>query len=433
MRRDHDREAFWPQERALAIGGCGGGGTTAGGVSTTTKPADVSGTLTVWDQGSGVPNYDSVNDKLLVEFEKQYPNVKLDVVPEPLASLEATYQAAFTAHQGPDVMMMTGAGVRSYAKGLEVLNDLISPDLLKQVTNWGTVSSNFTPEGELWGVPIGAGGQIFYYNKDLFEKAGLPREFAPKTWDEVREAGEKLEAAGIQAFTGGNKEGYENGYWFSAGWQTVNTKEESIELGEGTVPLTDEAVTRAFGPEIMLQEAGLYPEERFSTPLFPDGMASFGEGKGAMVLGLRSVTGYFGEFNESLGEKNVGMFLPPGSNYMGSEAEWIWSIPKFAKNKDAAWAFIEFMASKESIGAFVNRGISLPNRTDVSLPAAAPEQARQLVDWANELEVFPSVIYLLPSQVGTLMTTEINEVLQGRMSLEEAQENLQEAAERGEG
>lgn len=423
----------------LVIAACGGGDestdATGSSESVAATPADVSGTLTVWDIGSGsFPNYDPVNDKLLAEFEKEFPKVKLEHVPQPFEGFEPVYQAAFSAQEGPDVMMMiTGtSGVLSFAKGLEVLNDRISPELQDQITNWGTATPGFTTEGDHYGVPIGAGGQIFYYNKDLFEKAGLPREFEPKTWDEVREAGEKLKAAGIQPFTGGNKEGYENFWWFSAGWQTVNTKDESIELAEGEMPYTDEAVAKAFEPQIMMQEAGLYPKDRFSVPLFPDGVASFGEGKGAMILGTRALTGYYGEFNPMLGEKNVGMFLPPGSSYVGSEAELIWSIPTFADNKEAAWAFIEFMSSKKGIGAFVDTGIFLPNRKDVPLPADAAEQAEQLVQWNEENEVFPNAHSMVASQVlfGPF-ATEVNQVLQGRMSMEEAQQVMQETAERG--
>jgi ABC-type glycerol-3-phosphate transport system substrate-binding protein len=292
------------------------------------------------------------------------------------------------------------------------------------------VTPGFTTKGDHYGVPILSTGYVFYYNKKLFQEAGLPREFEPKTWGELREAGEKLKAAGIQPFTGGDKEGYENGWWFVAGWQTENTAQEATELSEGELSFTDPRVAKAFGPEFMMQEAGLYPEDRFSTPLIPDGLASFAEGEGAaMLLGLRGVTGFYGEFNPKLGEKNVGMFLPPGSKYLGTDSEWVWSIPTFAKNKDAAWAFIEFMASKKSIGKFVATGSFLPNRKDVSLPSTASEQAKQLVAWESEFELFPNGF--IPAQVNFgPLTTEVNQALQGRTSLEAAQEAMQETAEK---
>ncbi len=423
---------------ALAVGvaACGGGGDSSdsGSTSATVAPSEWSGTITVWDFSSGsFPDYDPINDKLIAEFEAKYPKVTVDHVPQPFEGFEAVYQSAFAAREGPDVMMMltAAAGALSFTKGLEVLNDRIPPEMEEQITNWGTVTPGFTEEGDHYGVPIGSNGQIFYYNKALFEKAGLPREFEPKTWEEVKEAGEKLKAAGIQPFTGGDKEGYENQWWFGAGWQTENTEEEAIELAEGEMPFTDEAVARAFGPEIMMQEAGLYNEDRFTTPLFPDGGEKFANGEGAMIYSPQALIGYYGEYNEKLGEKNVGMFLPPGSKYLGTECEFSWSIPTFAADKDEAWAFIEFMASKDSIGAFVDAEVMLPNRKDIAIPADAPEQAKQLVKWKEELPVFPTPHSVVPSQVlfGPL-SSEMNEVLQGRTSLESAQEAMQETAEK---
>jgi ABC-type glycerol-3-phosphate transport system substrate-binding protein len=425
---------------ALGIAGCGGsddGGSSSASSSETSaakKPSEVSGTVTVWDLASGnFAGYDPVNEELIAEFEAKYPKVTVDHVPQPFEGFEPIYKAAFAAHEGPDVMMMltAAAGALSYTQGLEVLNDRITPEMQEEITNWGTATPGFSEEGDHYGVPIGSNGQIFYYNKELFEKAGLPREFQPKTWDELREAGEKLKAAGILPFTGGDKEGYENGWWFGAGWQTENTTQEAVELAEGEIPYTDELVAKAFEPEIMLQEAGLFNDDRFTTPLFPDGGKRFANEEAAMVYGPQALIGYYGEYNPKLGEKNVGMFLPPGSKFLGTENEFAWSIPTFAKNKDAAWAFIEFMSSKESIAKFVDAEVMLPNRKDVHLPADAPEQARQLVKWKEELPVFPTVHSVVPAtMLFGPFATEINAVLQGRTSLEEAQQVMQETAEK---
>lgn len=422
---------------AAACGGSDGGSSGSSEASSTGKPSEPSGTVEVWDLASGnFAGYDPVNDELIAEFEKKYPNVTVDHVPQPFEGFEPIYKAAFAAHEGPDVMMMltAAAGALSFTKGLEVLNDRIPPEMQEQITNWGTATPGFTEEGDHYGVPVGSNGQIFYYNKELFAKAGLPREFVPTSWDEVKEAGEKLKAAGIQPFVGGDKEGYENGWWFAAGWQTENTTQEAIELAEGEIPFTDDLVAKAFGPEIMLQEAGLFNDDRFSTPLFPDAGEMFGAGEGAMIYGPQALIGYYGEYNPKLGERNVGMFLPPGSTFLGTESEFAWSIPTFAENKDAAWAFIEFMTSKESVAKFVDAEVMLPNRKDVPLPADAPEQAKQLVSWKEELPVFPAVHTVVPSAVlfGPL-STEINAVLQGRTSLEDAQQVMQETAEKAAG
>jgi ABC-type glycerol-3-phosphate transport system substrate-binding protein len=417
----------------LTVSACGGGSGGGGSETGATKPSDVSGTLTVWDIGSSaIPKLGEATKQLNAEFEKAYPNVKLEYVEQPIEGYVPLYKAAFTAHEGPDVMMMvTGAaGVLSYTKGLEVLNDRIPPELNEQIINWSSVTPSYKNEGDHYGVPVGIQGLIFYYNKKLFAKAGLPTDFEPQTWEEVVEAGEKLEAAGIQPFTGGNKDGSESGWWFSLGWQSENTHQEAAELAEGEMSFTDEAVTKAFGPEIMMEEAGLYPNERFTTPYYPDGAAAFGEGKGAMSLGFTSGFGYWGEYVPKLGEKNVGVFLPPHSKYLGRDASYVWTMPSFAQNKDAAWAFIEFMTSAKGVETVVNVGGELPNRKDVPAPPHAPEQVDQIIKSQGELPIYPGLDGMLPTAVDEALKQEINQVLQGRTSLEDAEKAIEEARER---
>ena len=45
---------------------------------------------------------------------------------------------------------------------------------------------NLTIDGEITSIPFEKAGAVFYYNKEVFEKAGIT-EF-PKTWDELLEA-----------------------------------------------------------------------------------------------------------------------------------------------------------------------------------------------------------------------------------------------------
>jgi ABC-type glycerol-3-phosphate transport system substrate-binding protein len=328
-------------------------------------------------------------------------------------------------------MLPGNIGVLQWVKGLEPLNDLISAETQEKMSGWNLVTPDYAEEGERYGVPVGIGGLVpFYYNKKMFKEAGLPTKFEPKTWGDVIKAGEKLKAAGIQPFTGGNGGEASEGVWLWAiGWSTVNTPEQATELSKGEIPFTDETVAKAMQPAIELQEAGLYPDDRFNMPFFSEGGERFGKGEGAMTLGLRSVTAYYGEYNKELGEKNVGMFLPPGG-YPLIEAEFAWTIPKFAANKDAAVAYVDFMTSKQGIQELTNKAGLLPNRTDVELPAGSPEQAQQLLEWTREPNQNPYPHGMLPFPVSEAIANEMSQVLQGRTSVSAAQDAIQEVAEK---
>lgn len=415
----------------LGIVACGGGGDSSGSSG---GSSEIKGTVTVWDfEYESFPGYTKAVNQLNAEFEKKYPGVTVNWEGQPYESYEASYRAAFAAHEGPDVMSMQPgeAGVLSFAPGLEVINEHISSDLQEHMTQWQSVTPGLKREGDRYGIPIGLQGWVFYYNKKMFAEAGLPTDFQPKTWAEVREAGEALKKAGFQPFTGGNKEGLENSFWFSVGFQSLNTEEQTTELAEGNLSYTDPIVEKAFGPLIEMVEAGLYSPAFFTTPWVPDGYATFAEGKGAMILGFWQQVGYWGEFNPALGEKNVGMFLPPGKAPVGTAGAFSLAVPKFAKNKDAAWALLEFYGSKHANEVLYNVGGSLPARNDVPLPATAPSQAVELVEASDKLKSVVQPIAAVKSSIafGTL-PTEINEVLQGRTSLQDALGAIQEASER---
>ncbi|HET7121578.1 MAG TPA: extracellular solute-binding protein [Solirubrobacterales bacterium] len=417
---------------AVGIAACGGSSESKSETGSP-DPAAVSGKIVVWDCFDKLfPGYTKAVKPLDEAFERAYPNVTVEHVAQPIESYSQLLRAAFTGHEGPDVMMMIPgkAGVLQYTQGLEELNDRITPEMSEQLTGWYTMTPGFANDGPRYGVPIGATGWNFYYNKKLFVEAGLPREFEPKTWDEVKEAGEKLEAAGIQPFNGGAEDAAEAGVWFNQGWSTVATPEQGIELSEGEISFTDEIVNEALEPLLMVQEAGLYPSDRFTTPFFTEGYERFEGEEGAMSLGGWTSAAFWAEFNPVLGEKNVGIFLPPGSKSVNTSPEYGWSIPSFAKNKEASWAYLEFMSGKEGIEILAKKGGMLPNRKDVGLPSSFPVQAHELVQWTKELEPFPEATQLVTSTVGETLNKELNQVLQGRLSLDAALESVQEVAEK---
>lgn len=421
---------------AVSISACGGGGDTGSSGTTSTGSSDrgdVSGTIKVWDTEYKVlPLYTKAIDQLDAEFEELHPGVKVVREAQPLAGMSALLHSAFTAHEGPDaVLMQTGEGLFSYSQGMEVLNDQLDPALQDELTGWGSVTPGFTEEGDHYGVPFGLIGFDFYYNKELFKQAGLPTDFEPQTWDEVREAGEALKQAGIQPFVGGNKEGSQGLLWMTQGYETVATPEQYTELAEGTLDYTDEGMTNAFGPMFEMAEAGLLDLPTMASTEIAQGCGEFADGKGAMTIGFWNAFCYWGEFEAALGKGNLGYFLAPGTKDPGTNAAYAMAVPDFAENKDGALALIEFEASKKGTETLVDVGGFFPNRDDVSLPASMPAMGEEMVEIARESVSKTSPLIMVPAAVYEgPMTTEINQALQGRTTLEAALEAMQEVAEK---
>ncbi|HEU4701115.1 MAG TPA: extracellular solute-binding protein, partial [Conexibacter sp.] len=404
---------------------CGGGGEATSSGDNGDAPK-IGGTITIWDRTyRAFPAYTSAIDQIDRAFEALHPGVKVNHVAQPAATFEQVLQAAFTAREGPDIVRLApGASVVQWSKGLERLDDRISDEMRENLSGWNTTGPGYSGERDIYGVPYGVIGDVFYYNKKLFRRAGLPTDFQPQTWEEVKEAGEKLKAAGIQPFADGNKEGYANGWWLNVGWQTANTADDLQALANGETSFTSDAVAAAYAPHIMMQEAGLFEDDRFTTPLQPDGVARFGEGDVGMFLGKWALTAYYVDYNAKLGEENVGIFFPPGSNYISVNPNGVLSITNFSENQDTAWAYLEFISEARNAQTLYEVGGVLPNHKDVEPLADAPVQERELIAAMRENETFPQAELMFPGPVMATMYAEINEVLQGRKPLAEAQQAL---------
>lgn len=99
----------------------------------------------------------------------------------------------------PDIFQSWGGGVMiEYAK-VGLLKD-ITPDLDADNGAWRATFSPgalgvYAYEGKNYGVPWDMGMVGIWYNKALFDQAGITSP--PKTWNELLDAVRKLKAAGI--------------------------------------------------------------------------------------------------------------------------------------------------------------------------------------------------------------------------------------------
>jgi sn-glycerol 3-phosphate transport system substrate-binding protein len=110
--------------------------------------------------------------------------------------------AAFRANQQPEIVQVfeVGTGTMMAAKGAvypvyELMKDAgetFNPaDYLAAVVGYYTDT-----DGNMLSMPFNSSTPILYYNKDVFQKAGLDPETAPKTWDEVESFSKKIMESG---------------------------------------------------------------------------------------------------------------------------------------------------------------------------------------------------------------------------------------------
>ena len=113
--------------------------------------------------------------------------------------------AAFRAKQAPDILQVfdVGTGVMMAAEGaVKPVADVLTESgaqFDKAQYLPGIVAYYSKPDGTMLSFPYNSSSPILYYNKDIFQKAGLDVSKPPKTWNEVWEAAKKIKSSGAAA------------------------------------------------------------------------------------------------------------------------------------------------------------------------------------------------------------------------------------------
>ncbi|MGE6742215.1 sn-glycerol-3-phosphate ABC transporter substrate-binding protein UgpB [Allorhizobium pseudoryzae] len=110
--------------------------------------------------------------------------------------------AAFRANQQPAIVQVfeVGTGTMMAAKGAvypvyKLMKD--EGEAFDTKSFLGPVVGYYSDtEGNILSLPFNSSTPILYYNKDVFKKAGLDPEVAPKTWKEVEDFSKKIVSSG---------------------------------------------------------------------------------------------------------------------------------------------------------------------------------------------------------------------------------------------
>jgi sn-glycerol 3-phosphate transport system substrate-binding protein len=165
--------------------------TTAPAVSTAGKVAVVFWSSWGGKNGEGV-------QKLVDDFNASQAEIAVENQFQ--GSYEETSQklaAAMAARQTPDMVSLSEVTWNRFYlnQSLQALDDYFTKASFNPTEYVDPLIKEGTRQGKIWWVPFARSTPIFYYNRDLFAKAGL-EDRGPKTWDELRGWGAELMKAG---------------------------------------------------------------------------------------------------------------------------------------------------------------------------------------------------------------------------------------------
>src|SRR6516165_8883898 len=138
----------------------------------------------VWDKAAA--DYNATHKGVNVQFKYLENEAFKAKLPTMLQSSDSR----------PELFYSWAGGVMQAQNKAGFLKDITSDVASIEQTLAPTAVDAFKVDGKVVGVPFEVGEVVFYYNKKLFEKAGVKAEDI-KTWDDFLAAVKTLKAAGI--------------------------------------------------------------------------------------------------------------------------------------------------------------------------------------------------------------------------------------------
>lgn len=229
-----------------------------------------------------------------------------------------------------------------------------------------------TIDGGVYGIPMDTQAWGVFYNKDLFEEAGI--EEVPVTVAELEECVKKLNDAGITPFAAGYATEWTIGQFLGYGASSILTP-AAVELGDdykkGNWTFDQPGIDRAFD---VLDLVGDNTQDRpFDTDVSGQ-YAVFAKGEAAMMLqGNWSIL----QIRELNPEINMGMFPLPISDseedllfpkQYGFVINVLANTDKDPEKADAINKFMEFFLNPENGGGYYYDEIGIPTANALAEP-----------------------------------------------------------------
>ena len=316
------------------------------GLAALTAPAFADTHITVLHVSEN-PAQKGLWEKIANDYNAAHPGVKVEFKYLENEAFKAKLPTMLQSEDSrPELFYSWGGGVMQAQAKAGFLKDVTA-----EVAPWeGTLSQTaddaFKVDGKIVGVPFEVGEVVFYYNKKLFDKAGVKAEDI-KTWDDFLGAVKKIKAAGITPIVVGAGEKWPMHFYYSY---------LVMRIG-GEHALADAKAGKDGGfKNATFVEAGKRLHELAALEPFQPGYVStshaqsagiFGDGKAAMDLMGQWLLGMQGPNSTSgkgLAEEDIGILsFPVVTGGKGKATDTLGGINGWLVSKSAPPEAVDFL------------------------------------------------------------------------------------------
>lgn len=198
----------------LGLAGAAAGTALLGACGSDDDKASNDGKATIeWWHISNTDPLLSIWQQAADDFMAKNPGVTVKITPLANEAFKSKLTTVTQAGNPPDLFSSWGGGVLQQQVQAGLLKD-ISADISSWVDTLSPIAlPYYQVDGKYYGLPFDNGMVGFWYNKDLFSKAGI--KDVPTTWGDFLDAVRKLKAAGITPIALGGKDKWPGHFYWS--------------------------------------------------------------------------------------------------------------------------------------------------------------------------------------------------------------------------
>jgi multiple sugar transport system substrate-binding protein len=326
--------------------------------------------------------------EVIAAFRAEHPDIDVSIQLTPFTTYWTRIQTSIVGGGAPDVFWMNAPNIAKFARydTLLPLTDRLAGDGLTLAEHPPNLVELYRRDGEQYGVPKDYDTISLFYNKELFDRAGVSYPDESWTWQHVHDASAEIRdpRAGVFGFSAAldRQRNLYPAIFQNAGWVLRGTRsgfDDEATIG-GLRFLTD-AINRDLAPNAMA-EADTRPREQFQG------------GKIAMYNGLPNDSN--ATYKDPAVRARTGIAVLPRGAQRGTVIHGLANVVNArTPYPDAAYEFVKFMAGRATGEIQGRSGTILPSYagTQQAFLDSKPEfRMQSFIDQVPDATAYPASV-----------------------------------------
>ncbi len=378
----------------LTLASCGfGGGSSSSSSGATTLNLMVAsysdGTKGEWQQ-------------IIKDFEAKNKDITVNLDVQSWTAINDVIKTKIQAGKQPDILNIDAFAGFASDKLLYPAKDIVSSSTLADFQP--SFVKNASIDGTQWGLPFIASARALFYNKDIFQKAGITAP--PATWADLEADAAKIKAAGSVGYgmpLGSEEAQAETAIWFyGAGGGYGDAKKLTIDSPENVVGATE--MQKLINAGVTEPNAGATDR----TPL----LNVFIQGQIGMQVGLPPTVGQIKSKNAALNYGIAPIPTKDGSPFTLGVADHLMAFKNKTDKTASIKKFLDYFYTSPVYTKWVSTEGFLPTTKSGADAMASNATIKPFLDLLPHAQFYPSTNPNWTAAQGALQS-QIGQLAQG--------------------